>query len=547
MSLTPSQLLQRFEQAESDRLTTDSHWEEVARLALSNRAFTTRWSAGAKRDQEIFDATAPNALDDFSGAMHGLNSNPAIRWMDMISDDFDMESLDTETRQWLYDTTSRILLYFASPRSGFSTSSHETYLDLGAFGTGVSTAIVTKGWLRFDAQLLSSCYLVENEQSEIVEVYRKMCLTPRQAIATFGPDVWDRNVRERASESGQGQEDKIDVIHAVYKVDDADPMDVSFRGMPWQSRYIWRDEKKFVRQGGFRESPYLTPRWTKASGETYGRGPAMRVLPAIKVANALARMNLIAGEQIIRPPIGVPVGSMAGPITTQPGSIWYLRTGGKNRPEPINLGTRPDIGMELLRDARQQIKAAFMLDKLELPTADDQHGQPRMTAAEVNQRRMQSLIFASPATTRIQVEYLTVAVTKVFNWMFRTGRLLPPPDRLVGRGLRPLYTSPLAQSQRASEVNNVISALTTAQLFIQADPRLMQNVLDPEEALRTIWSLSNAPPKMLRSRAESQQRAEQDQQAEELQAAGQIAESFASAGADASKVLQSGQVRPPGV
>ena len=110
MSLSPSQLLQRFEQAQGERLTTESQWEEVARLALSNRAFTTRWTPGAHRDQEIFDATAPNALDDFSGAMHGLNSNPAIRWFDMISDDFDLETLDTETRARLYDTTSRILL-----------------------------------------------------------------------------------------------------------------------------------------------------------------------------------------------------------------------------------------------------------------------------------------------------------------------------------------------------------------------------------------------------------------------------------------------------
>jgi hypothetical protein len=217
--------------------------------------------------------------------------------MELTLEDYE-DATDYENVTWLYDSTSRMLSSFASTRSNFATGSHELYLDLGGFGTGVMMLWETATEFRFLPKNLAGFYVIEGDNGEITDNFRNFELSAREVMETFGEDMpgpSDR-VRRMASEPGTA-ETKIELLHAVTKRTGTYSSQKFNTQMPWASCYVEPATKHLIREGGFRESPYLMPRWSKAADEWYGRGPGMNVLPSIKGANAIRRDTLIASEQ----------------------------------------------------------------------------------------------------------------------------------------------------------------------------------------------------------------------------------------------------------
>jgi hypothetical protein len=260
---------------------------------------------------------------------------------------------------------------------------------------------------------------------------------------------------------------------------------------PWSSVYVECDARHVVSEGGFDSNPYLTPRWSRAPQETYGRSPAMNMLPTIKVVNAMTRTVLMAGELAVAPPITVPANGMEGPVRIAPRSINYMRAGTRERPEPMMTGSNPGIGMEMIAHEEKKIQQAFFYDAFKLPELD------RMTAEEVITRRQQGLIVASPMISRLYEEWLTPVVAATFQWMKKSRRFLDPPAIIAGRRLSPHYVSPMSISQRASESQNFMQAMQTASPLLTANPDAFQNI-DSDAALREIFAMFNSNPRFLR-------------------------------------------------
>jgi hypothetical protein len=529
----------RLEEAETDRVNFDTHWDQVAQLCLPTREFLRdQVPQGEQRRLKIYDETAPNAVDTLSAAIHFLLTNPGDRWVVLAPEDPNLLD-DEETLGWYHDSTSRLLLYFAAPASGFPTASHEVYLDLSAFGSGSCRAgPARRGRLRFVAKPLAGTYYLDDEEAETSDVL--ICTMERvRDIVRMFENVSDQLAR--AAMDPKGGEERVRLAHHVWRRLERDPTSDANFNMPWGSRHfikggtVGNDQE--LDFGGFRENPYLTPRWMKAANETYGRGPAMTVLPAIQSINAMARDQLVAGSLRTRPPVNVWDASLKNrKLELFPGGVNYMKqtVPASQQPQAMDTGADPNMGEAAIERKARKIERAFFLDTIELPLVDKSHSQ--MTEKEVIFRRQTALAKASPIVSRLTAEWLVPAVGMVVRWMLRSGLFRPVPRRLAGTGVRAIFTSPMAQSQRQREAQLILEGVRAAGVVATIDPRATLNV-DPDASLRKVWNQIGADPTALRSLEAVRRLRQQLDEQNELAQGAAVAKDLAAAGRDASQAL----------
>lgn len=519
-------LINRFGDAQSTRSNWESLWQDVVDLVIPGREFITQREPGQRTTNRIFNATAPRSAVTLTSAIHGLFVNPTIRWFELIP----VDPFDEMGMLWLYDSTSRMLAYFNDPASGFATASYEIALDLVGFGTGINQMtepLIRTGIMRFIPRRLMNFYITEDEQGVVFEVIRRAEMTATDIMRFFKlpTDNIPSEIEEAANDSKKAM-NKRDVLHVTRRRDNADPLSPKNTNMPWASFYVDVKSKTLIREGGFRENPYLTPRWAKSPEETYGRSPSIDMMPDIRMVNAISRTLIQAGELAARPPIAAFANSIEGNLATRPGAFWWIKRGTpvQGFPREILTGANLQASVAMREQIENAIEQGYFIDVLKLPTAGPGQGQPRMTAAEVATRRQQGLLLASPVMSRLYSEWLMPAIFRVFHWMFRTNRLAPAPASMAGRTLTARFTSPMAVAQRSSESLNFLEAVRSSGPLIELDPGVLARNVDIDEAFRKLWTNNNADPSMLRSEQEVAARKRQEEQALEAQQQAQLAE-----------------------
>ena len=259
-----------------------------------------------------------------------------------------------------------------------------------------------------------------------------------------------------------------------------------------------------VRTGGYNEFPYLVPRWSKATGEIYGRSPSYNALPDIKTLNKAVEIGLKAWAKAIDPPLLVQDDGVIGRVRTTPAGITVIRNDGAIK--PLQIGSNWQITDMKETQLRTAIRQAYYSDQLQL-----QEG-PQMTATEVQVRYelMQRLL--GPTLGRFQSEFLNPLIERVFGIMFRAGALLPPPDNIQEAKMDIEYVGPLARSQRMEEAQAIDRLYQLAANVAQIDPTIMDNI-NHDEAIRMRATLLGVPKSILISREDVAEKREAQAQA----------------------------------
>ncbi len=524
-----AKIIRRFKLARSKRNQWNTHWQDVADFVLPTRDFTVVQPGGIRRRQKIYDDTAPNAHEELSSTLDGLLTSKTTQWFALQLTDTDLVD-DQEVRLWLERATNIMLRWLNNPNSQFALSIYEIYLDLIAFGTAIMLMRNDPDAIRFQAMPLANVYLEEDDRETVITIYRHIMMAAHLVKARWGNAVSQRVAK--LADNDKTADNQIELIHCVQKRDDRDPQRLDGKNKPWASIYVEVKDQRILSEGGFDENPYLTPRFSKAAGEVYGRSPAMKALPSIKTVNVMQQTILKAGAKAVDPPLNVPAGSMEGPVRTGPAGLNYYRAGSTDRIEPVNTGANPRLGHELLAAERQMVENAFYLDKIRLPGLSPKGGHPRMTIPEVVERREQALVFFSPILDRLYAELLSLIIVRLFNGMRKRNQIPPPPDSANGRELKIAYLGPLALAQRASEVTSVVRLLNVAAPLISANPNVL-DVIDDDEAIRLLADSLNASPRIIRTREQVEQRRQSRQDQEALAQQAEIAQQLAKAGRDA--------------
>ena len=524
MSFNPEQAIKTFKKCKSDRVNWDSHWQDVADYVLPTRDFQTKQrTKGSQRRGTIYNTTAPEAAVQLAAALEGMLFNTGIRWFELTTEDEGLNKLH-DIREWLYDSTNRMLAYFDNSSTHFSLSGHEVALDLVCFGTGVILIQDSLDGLKFQARDLSGIYLKSSDEGDIIDVYREFKMPAWEVAETFGVENCSEDC-QKLVEDPDKRDKELTILHHVYKRMEHDQYRKDKLNKPWASCYYEVEAKSRLRESGFDDNPYVIVRWSKAAEETYGRSPAMEVLPTIKVVNAMARTVLEASELAVRPPVVVGAGTMEGPIRTAPGSIMYVRQGTRDVPQPFNHGANPQIGHDLMDREEMKIQKAFFADRLSLPDQD------RMTATEIIERRQQGLMVLSPILSRLYSEWLSPVIVRTFKWMMSQNMLSPTPEGVDLDTLKINYVSPMAVSRRASNTQAFMQAMSAGQMLLQLNPEVMHN-LDIDGIFRSLMSQNNVDPSFLKTEQEVQMIRQQEAQEQQMQQQMMMAQQAASAAKD---------------
>lgn len=488
------------------RINWDWQWQTIADYTIPRRGdFTVQRFQGQRRDYNIYDTTALWAGDQLAAGLHQLLTSQALPWFYLAMQDPQYARMP-DVQAWLDDCEQRMYAVFNDPETRFQAHLHEIYLDLGHFGTGVMYSEFDKH-IRFSTRFLAECFIKQNRWGIVDSCYRVFPLTKSECIAEYGMENTPADILKEENADQQFQ-----FLHVVEPVP---------QGTIWESRHYWMEKQVLLREGSYNEFPYAVPRWSTSTMEDYGRGPTMNVLGDIKMVNDMKRTFIRAAHKAVDPPLLIPDEGFMQPINTNAGATNYYDQTNPGRPEFLVSKARFPEFETLLKDTQQSIIRAFYVDMLQLPGGlmpGAQNQNTYMTATEALMRRENSMRVIGPVVARLQTELLNPIIVRTFNMLARNRSLAPPPPQIAGKGIHPIYVSPLAIAQQSASLDNFNRLMQTILPIAQIDPSVLQ-VIDPEETMRWAAESYHLPQRILRSRQAlaAMMRARQIQQQQEQQ------------------------------
>lgn len=469
-----SGIIRRFESLSGIRANHEYKWQLIADHCVGRGDFVTQRTAGERRDQYIFDNTSINSSNLLSASIDSVMTNVATRWFGLGTEDERLLE-DEDVVFWLMHVEDSMYSAMMAPEANLAPQLHEMYQDLIDFGTAcIFVDDVPGRGILFSARPLGEIFLAEDPYGRVDTVYRAFRYTARQAFEKWG----DRS-GELAKKMHETQPDTpVDYIHAVFPNKDYNPNALGSSGMKWSSVVVEKSGKKTVETGGFYDMPFITPRWRKRAGETYGYGPGEAALPEQMTLNEMRKTKLKGAQKAVDPPLLVPDDGSITQLNTQPnGVITYRQTPGGIVPQYMESRARFDIANEEYREAKQAVKEAYHYEIQNI------FQDPRMTATQVVELSTRAQQLMGPMLGRIQVEALEPMLQRVYGILSRSGRLMQPPPALAEQSLNIRYISPASRAQTASDAAAIDEIMVSAISYSQVEPDVL-DIVDFDEAIR---------------------------------------------------------------
>ena len=507
-------LLSRYDKLESQRQNWETHWQEVADYMQPRKADVTKQRArGDKRMEQVFDSSPIQAVELLAASLHGMLTNPSTPWFTLRFKDEEIDNED-EAKLWLEASTDA--MYTAFNRSNFQQEIFELYHDLITFGTAAMFIEEDdEDIIKFSTRHINEVFIAENDKGRIDTIYRRFNISARAAMQKFGEAV-SSDVQSAFKKDPYKE---VEILHAVYPRSDFNPNKKDKKNMPFESVYIEFKNGNELSVSGFREFPFVVPRYLKASNEIYGRSPAMTALPDVKMLNEMCKTTIKAAQKQVDPPLLVPDDGFLLPVRTVPGGLNFYRSGTRDRIEPLNIGANNPLGLNMEQQRRDSIRAVFYVNQLMM-----QDG-PQMTATEVIQRNEEKMRLLGPVLGRLQSELLKPLIDRVFAILLRNNMLPAAPEFLSGRDIEIEYVSPLAKAQKSTELQSIMRAVEILGSLANVAP--VFDYVNFDNLVKHLADIVGVPQKILKTQsqvnAERQQAAQQQEQMQQMQQLQQVA------------------------
>lgn len=308
-------------------------------------------------------------------------------------------------------------------------------------------------------------------------------------------------------------QEEIELLECTYK-----------DGKMWTYCVIQKTEMKVIVEKKFKASPFICLRWTKTSGEIYGRGCGLKALSDIRTLNKIKNYSLRA----LGFTIPVFTASMDGNYDTEnfvfePGAINPVPSNMTSNPtiQQLQVSQQPDLEQYKATELEMDIKKA-MFDTT-IPN-DPQ----RMTATEINQRAGELAEQLNNSFGRLINEFLYPMVRRIVEILQNFDYIDSSLDvaDFNGFGYKIVINTALARQQKANELNNLLQFLQVASSF---DPTMqyITKVVKMNEMAVKIAELSGVPYKFIRTAEEIQQLQQQEAEAMAVMQQQQMADQVA--------------------
>ncbi len=530
--------LKRATKAEQDQHMIHTLYDALAEIFYPERQdFLSQQSLGLERTTALYDGWPMKLRFDLSVALGAMMRPRGREWFVARSFPRWLNKRE-EVLRFCDDSSETLRDIVYAPGAQFVRAFLESDADYATFGT----SILTQTYNRDRTGVLFECVHPRSVAFELSAenvpdlVYASPKHTGRRIGQLFGRNLsrLPEQIR-RVVENEPGKE--IDLKRCVVPIDEyADTWRspglrrrAARLGARYVSIYIDPATRTLLPAGAeteeaiFFTSPYLVRRWMTVSGEAWGRSPCtMAALADARMSQQLRRALLEAVEKAVDPTRLVRNEAIIGDLDLRAGGVVYAKRDADyklGRPvENLESGAMPNYGLELTRDTREFLAAAFLQNLFKLP----QDGQ--MTAYEVAERVEEFIRTGAPIFEPMEAEN-AIVMGRTWDLSERRGAFGPRPDALADAEVRFEFETPLSialDKQRVAQGRQVIE--TTAQIA----------ALDPGAPKRVNWKelqrdmmKGMGPARWWRDDAEADEEA--DAEGEKLEAA-QILEMAQSSG-----------------
>jgi hypothetical protein len=435
-------VMMRFDGAKKRRQNWEGLWQDCYDYALPQRTnFSGSFLPGQAKTNEIYDATAMDAVDQLSASLLGHLTPTWSQWFGLKPGP-DLSPEDAQTLAPVLEQAGKTIQDHFD-RSNFAVEIHQCYLDLVVGGTAslVFEEAAPGGFsaFKFSATPLQDVIVEEGDNGTLDSTYRVLALTLSQLQSRYEDAALPVKVLTEGTKDPQS---RFKVLEAVYP-----------NGLVYDFTAILMEggaDGSVLKTGRFDHSPVVNFRWIKTPGEVYGRSPVMKTLPDIKTANKVVELILKNASIAVTGIWQADDDGVLNPanIDLTPGSIIPKATGSKGL-QALEMPGRFDISQLILENLQSQIRHALLVDRLAPLNA------PRMSATEVMERAAEMSMLLGATYGRLQNELLTPLIRRAFAILRRRGEV--PDISIDGRLVSIDYRSPLARAQGQRNVQNTLS------------------------------------------------------------------------------------------
>lgn len=510
------------------RAKWDPRWEELAEFFHPDReGFVTEQDDGTERRDTVYGSISELCARSLASHL-ATTLRPAGRtWFKARAKKEPLNSIPA-VRIWCDLVTRITYAHLYDPRANFERQAAEADRDLAVFGTAVLQPSWDRagGHLKFRTHHLKQVCLSTDATGTPDMAFVFWDLTLRQVTQMFPESKLPQAIKDKLGQRECDLEQKVEILHACLPNEAYKHYGAKAGRFPYASLWIAVKEKALIDEGGYYEFPYVVPRWETATGEVYGRSPAMTALRDARLHDAITRAFVDATELALMPPLQGPAQAIKGGIDLRAGGFTAYDLAGfqgftRAPIEPIPLGQQPERAFELLLKIEERIGAAFFRDILELPQAHT----GKLTATEINARLDQYLRTAAPIFARLET-YNAGIINRVFNILARENEYPPAPPELQGEEIEFEYEGPMKQARDKFEALKILEGLQMIGGIAAYKPEVIDN-LDGDVTARLIGIRADLPEVIFKPIEDMMQ--ERAQRAQQMQMA-QMAEMAAKAG-----------------
>ena len=475
-------VLQKYKEAKTLREYFIPKFEECYEYTLPQRESFYFESPAHNRGDKIFDETAVVGIQEFASRIQSGMIPAFAKWFSLKSGTDVENEEEMPVNAELEKVTDYV--FDVINNSNFNQEAHESFLDL-AVGTGC--LLVTEGDesqpIKFNAVPLPQMCLLSGPDGNVDWIFRIRSIPIHQVKILYPNAKLDDDIVNAMEREPNKQ---CEIVEATYKRYDTDEETWHYCVIMKKMKKIIYEEE-FVGQGS---NPWIVFRWSKASGEVYGRGPVFNGMAAIKTCNLVIEMILENAQMAIS---GVWQISDDGTINTDtlnlvPGSVIPVSPNSDGL-QPLKHGGNFNVADLVLQDMRHNIKKALYNEMLGRPMS-----KTPMSAREVAERQAELQRQIGAAYGRLQAEFIQPLVKRVVFLLKKQGRInLPIID---GREIKIKAESPLSKAQQQQDVLNVDSFLEL--VMMRFGPQMLNMVVKSEVAAEYLAKKLGVPLEILR-------------------------------------------------
>jgi hypothetical protein len=521
----------------TERRNVESIWSELSEFILPSQ--NSQWfgngAKGHRRDQKLFDNTAPMASRDLASSLHSTVTNPSSKWSKIR---FRETALNNHpaANAWTANATTEI-------HNALTDSNFDNQIGRGYQGyVGLATMAILhdeiykdgeyKG-LNFSSWHLSEIAYAENIYGIVDCIYRKFKLTTKQCYEMFGDNIGD--LKDKLDSDPLKEQQLYHCIHPRDKKD----IKLNILGQaapkhrPFASYYVLCKGNKIVKEDGYYEFPVYVSRWLTLPGEIYGYGPGHIARADVLTLNVLIRDILKGLAKAVNPVIFQEQNNLlTGDM--RPGKIVSVRN--INGIKEGVTQSRFDVGFLEAKELRDSIKSAFYIDKLMLPPRTE---TGEMTAYEIRQRLEQMQVILGPPLSRLNTELLEPLIMRTLKILLRAGIIPPVPEEVIAlsknvtsKGMKKIdldiaFVNSLARSQQMEEIRNISSWVQETAGISQLKPEVL-DLINVDQVVEKMARIRDIPEELVNTDEEVQKIRADRQQAMQAQSALQAGEQMGS-------------------